>query len=134
MEIVDQNGVILESENGTPIIDPNLERGHLVDSSRIVHHDAVQGVDEVFHYETVAEYPNGGRDVRKVIDVPGVEAAEAYDEEIPYQVYVLYTEEELAERNQPTELERLQERIYELESNNEMLMECVLEMSELLYA
>ena len=30
------------------------------------------------HYETVAEYPNGGRDVRKVIDVPGVPAQAAW--------------------------------------------------------
>ena len=47
-----------------------------------VHHDAVVGRQEQGHYETVAEYPNGGKDVRWVIDVPSVTASDAYDEVI----------------------------------------------------
>ena len=46
----------------------------------VVHHDAVQHVEEQGHYEVIAEYPNGGKDVRWVIDVPGVEGHDAYDE------------------------------------------------------
>lgn len=113
---------------------PDLMLGYLRPGTRTEHHDAVEGVTEVWHYETVAEYPNGGKDIRKVVDVPGVEAQPAWDEEIPIQIYVPYTQEELdrmeEERNRPT----MEERIAQLESQNETLLECLLEMSEIVYA
>lgn len=99
------------NENMERIEIPDLTLGYLKDSTRTKHHEAVQGVEEVWHYETIAEYPNGGKDIKKVIDVLGVEAKEAWDEEIPIQIYVPYTQEELeameAERNKPTQEERL---------------------------
>ena len=113
---------------------PNLTLGYLKPGTRTEHHDAVEGVTEVWHYETVAEYPNGGKDVQKVVDVPGVEAKAAWNEVIPIQIYVPYTQEELdhieAERNKPT----TEERIQQLEAQNETLLECLLEMSEIVYA
>lgn len=112
----------------------DLALGYLKPGVRTMHHEAVEGVTEVWHYETVAEYPNGGKDIRKVVDVPGVQAQEAWDEEIPIQIYVPYTQEELdrmeAERNKPTTVERIQQ----LEAQNETLLECLLEMSEIVYA
>ena len=127
MEIYDLSGNLMDN--------PDLGLGRLEDRTRTVHHDAVEAVREVWHYETVHEYPNGGKDVRKVIDTPGVEAAEAYDEEIPYQVYIPYTEEELAAMNQPEteEPNTLLERLAALEEQNVMLMECLMEMSEIVY-
>lgn len=99
-----------------PIENPDLSLGYLTDSTRTVHHEAVDGVEEQFHYVTIAEYENGGKDVEKVIDVPGVEAQPAWDEEIPIQIYHQYTQEELdrieAERNRPT----MEERIAQLEA------------------
>ena len=96
--------------NGNPIEAPDLTKGYLKQETQTVHHDAVVGVKEVSHYETET-FPDGtpaiyydadgrekGRDVRKVVDVPGVEAQEAYDEEVDVQRYVLYTAEELAEQ------------------------------------
>ena len=116
-----------------PIENPDLSLGYLTDSTRTVHHEAVDGVEEQFHYVTIAEYENGGKDVEKAIDVPGVEAQPAWDEEIPIQIYHQYTKEELdrieAERNRPT----MEERIAQLESQNETLLECLLEMSEIVY-
>ena len=113
---------------------PDLTMGCLRPGTRTVHHEAVEGIEEVWHYETVAEYPNGGKDVQKVVDVPGVEAKPAWDEEIPIQIYVPYTQEELvrmeAERNKPT----TEERVAQLEAQNEALLECLLEMSEIVYA
>ena len=51
-----------------------------------------------------------------MIDVPGVEAQTAWDEEIPIQIYHQYTQEELdrieAERNRPT----MEERVAQLEA------------------
>lgn len=90
MKIIDSNGV--------EIANPDLTKGYLKPETQIVHNDAVEAVEEVSHYETIAEYPNGGKDVRKVVDVPGVAAKEAYDEEVEVQRYVLYTAEELAEQ------------------------------------
>ncbi|MGN0760134.1 MAG: hypothetical protein ACI4MU_13175, partial [Candidatus Ventricola sp.] len=91
---------------------PDLTLGYLKPGTRTVHHEAVEGVQEVWHYETVAEYPNGGKDVQKVVDVPGVEVKAACDEDIPIQIYVPYTQEELdrmeAERNKPTQLDRIE--------------------------
>nr|DAI33417.1 MAG TPA: hypothetical protein [Caudoviricetes sp.] len=80
-----------------PIANPDLTLGRLTPGTRTVHHDAVAGVEEVSHYEIIAEYPNGGKDVAKAVDVAAVKARDAWDEEIPIQVYVPYTAEELAE-------------------------------------
>ena len=117
-----------------PIENPDLSLGYLTDSTRTVHHEAVDGVEEQFHHVTIVEYENGGKDVEKVIDVPGVEAQPAWDEEIPIQIYHQYTQEELdrieAERNRPT----MEDRVAQLESQNETLLECLLEMSEIVYA
>ena len=116
------------------IENPDLTLGYLKSGTRTEHHEAVEGVQEVWHYETVAEYPNGGKDIRRVVDVPGVAAQAAWDEEIPIQIYVPYTQEELdrmeAERNKPT----TEERVAQLEAQNETLLECLLEMSEIVYA
>lgn len=86
--------------NGNPIETPDLSLGWLEDKTETAHHDAVQAVAEVSHYETIAEYPNGGKDVEKVVDVPGVEAKDAWDEKEQVQVYHLYTAEELAAQEQ----------------------------------
>ena len=107
------------------IENPDLSLGYLVPGTRTEHHAAVQGVAEVWHYETVAEYPNGGKDIRKVVDVPGVEAREAWDEEIAIQIYTPYTEAELArleaERNKPT----TEQRLAALEEENRQLKEAL---------
>ena len=122
------------NESMERIENPDLTLGYLRPGARTEHHEAVDGVQEIWHYETVAEYPNGGKDIRKVVDVPGVEAKPAWDEVIPIQIYVPYTQEELdrmeEERNRPT----TEERVAQLEEQNETLLECLLEMSEIVYA
>ena len=122
------------NENMELIENPDLTLGYLRPGTRTEHHDAVEGMTEVWHYETVAEYPNGGKDIQKVVDVPGVAAQAAWDEEVPIQIYVPYTQEELdrmeAERNKPS----TDERVAQLEAQNEALLECLLEMSEIVYA
>lgn len=125
-EVYDQSGNLLEKYD--------LNLGRLTDSSRTVHHPAIEAVEEVWHYETIREYPNGGKEVERVIDVPGVRGQDAWDEELDIFIYVPYTEDELAameeERNKPT----AEDRILQLEAQNAMLTECILELSELLYA
>lgn len=130
MRIIDSNGI--------EIANPDLTKGYLKQETQTVHHDAVEAVEEVSHYETIAEYPNGGKDVRKVVDVPGVAAKEAYDEEVEVQRYVLYTAEELAAqeeaRKRQEAKEKLPETVAALQKENEMLKQCLLEMSETVYA
>ena len=82
-------------EHGNPIENPDLTLGYLNPETQTIHHDAVAGVEEVWHYE-YKTYPNGGKDRWKVVDVPGVAAKDAYDEEVEVQRYILYTAEELA--------------------------------------
>ena len=113
-------------------------------------------MEEVSHYETET-LPDGtpaiyydadgrekGRDVRKVVDVPGVIAQKAYDEEVEVQRYVLYTTEELAaqaeakkkaeeaaaaEAKKKAELETVPGRMDALEAANDDL---VLMMADLI--
>ena len=86
----------------------DLNKGHLkLDKLFIRHHDAVEEIKEQQHYETIAEYPNGGKDVSKVIDVPYQAPQEAFDEYEDIYVYIPYTYEELEELNKPSELEIL---------------------------
>lgn len=128
--------------NGNPIENPDLTKGYLKSETQTIHHDAVKAVEEVSHYETIAEYPNGGKDVRKVVDVPGVAAQDAYDEEVEVQRYVLYTAEELAAQEKACKeaqkrqeaLDKLPETLAALKNENEMLKQCLLEMSETVYA
>ena len=94
MRILDENNIELTEGQ------VNLELGYLMPESIIsIHHEAIEETKEVGHYEVIAEYPNGGKDVKWVIDVPGIEAKEAWDEYEDIQRYVLYTEEELAARD-----------------------------------
>lgn len=112
MKIIDENGAAIET--------PDLTLGYLVDDTEPVEHPAVEGVEEVSHYETVTEYPGGGRDVRKVIDVPGVPAQAAWTEQVPVQRYIRYTEEELAarekERKKAEAWEKLPETVAALQA------------------
>ena len=137
MKIIDENGAAIET--------PDLTLGYLVGGTEPVEHPAVEGVEEVSHYETVTEYPGGGRDVRKVIDVPGVPAQEEWVEQVPVQKYIRYTAEELAAQEEarkkqeakdklPETVAALQEDNKTLKKENEMLKQCLLEMSEIVYA
>ena len=148
MKIIDSNGVEIAS--------PDLTKGYLKPETQTVHHDAVAGVEEVSHYETEtlpdatppkyydADGREKGRDVRKVVDVPGVIAQKAYDEEVEVQRYVLYTAEELvaqaeakkkaeeaaaAEAKKKAELETVPGRMDALEAANDDL---VLMMADLI--
>mgnify|MGYP003313394110 CR=1 FL=1 len=63
----------------------------------IKHHEAIEVVQEQGHYEVIAEYENGGKDVEWIVDVPAVEAKEAYDEYEDILRYTPFTAKELAE-------------------------------------
>ena len=122
----------------------------------IQHHDAIEAVEEQWHYEVIKEYPTGGKDLQKIIDVPGVVASEAWDETEDILRWYPYTEEELAQRaaeleaqqqaEQQAELERIEEeeriqrenallraQVSALNENLSFLEECIVEMAEIIY-
>ena len=142
MKIIDETGIVLTTE-------PDLEAGYLVEDVEVVHHDAVEGTAPQWHRET-AKLPDGspaiyyrdgkeiGRDMVKVIDVPGVDPQPAWDEEVPLMRYIRYTAEELAAqeeaRKKAEAREKLPDTVAALQKENEMLKQCLLEMSEIVYA
>ena len=107
MKIIDETGAVVEN--------PDLTLGYLTGSTEEVTHPAVEGVEEQWHWETVTEYPNGGRDVQKIVDRPGVQAQEE-------------------ERKKAEAREKLPDTVVALQKENEMLKQCLLEMSEIVYA
>ena len=137
MKILDETGAVVEN--------PDLTFGYLTTSTEEITHPAVEGVEGQWHWETVTEYPNGGRDVRKVIDVPGVPAQAAWTEQMPVQRYIRYTADELAAQEEarkkaeareklPETVAALQEDSKTLKEENKMLKQCLMEMSEIVYA
>lgn len=84
-------------QDGREIVAPDLEAGHLVPERILVaHHDAIKAVEEVSHYEVIAEYEGGGKDVQRVVDIPGITARDAWDEYEDVYRYVPYTAAERA--------------------------------------
>lgn len=112
MRILDASGAELSA--------PDMARGYLRDEKLLVRrHAEIQAVAERGHYETVAEYPSGGKDVAWIIDVPGVERVAAWDEYEDIQRYTEYTAEELAKLAATSTQE---ERIAELEEALALLL------------
>ena len=76
------------------LLNPDLEKGRLIQDKIVTKTiPAQQEVQEQFHYE-YKEYPNGGKDQIKVVDVEYRPAKpETYEYE-DIQVYKPYTEEE----------------------------------------
>ena len=101
MKIIDETGAVVEN--------PDLTLGYLTDDTQPLEHPAQEAVAEVAHYETVAEYPSGGRDVQRVVDVPGVPARPAWTEQLPFKRYIRYTAEELAAQEEALRSKKLQE-------------------------
>lgn len=84
-------------ENGMEVSSFDHSKGY-VEAKEILlkHHEAVEAVEEKGHYEVVREYPNGGKEVEWVVDVPGVEAREAWDEMETVLQFIPYTAKEFA--------------------------------------
>ena len=124
---------IIDNKTGLEIQNPDLTQGWLHDETEAVEHPAQEGVPELSHYETVAEYPNGGKDVRKIIDREGIPARDAWTEQVPIQRYILYTAEELAEqeaeRKKAEARKKLPERVDALETAND---DIILMMADLI--
>lgn len=119
--------MIIYDEQMNPLEEYDLTHGHIVTHMRTVEHEAVEAVAEVSHFEVIEEYPNGGKDVRKVIDVPAVPGKEAWTESVEYGVYIPYTSEELAEMEQQRNTPTMEERLASIENALNVLLTGVVE-------
>lgn len=102
MEIYNANMELIQN--------PDLSKGRLEKQTKTIKHPAVEAVEEVWHYEVIKEYPNGGKDVQRVVDVAGVVGVPERTEEVEYWLYREYTAEELAEmeaNRKPADAERI---------------------------
>ena len=73
----------------------DLSKGKLVNDTLIEHIPEQQEIQEQWHYRTIKEYSNGGKDVEKVIDVVGQPYIAEHDEVEDILVYKPYSEQEI---------------------------------------
>ena len=120
MRIFDELDNLLESYDET--------KGALKKESLFVcHHEAVEPVAEQGHFETIAEYPNGGKDVEWIVDVPAIEAKEAWDEYEDIFRFVAFTAKELAERR----IAELKQNLFDTDYNILKIVEGAATLSEM---
>ena len=101
---------VFNKEKTYELFSYDLEKGYLVaDKLFIKHHPAVIGNSGKFHFVVEKTYPNGGKDMKKVWDIEPVKAKEAYDEYEDIQVYIPYSQKELAE----IEIKQLKDKLRE---------------------
>lgn len=95
------------------LIEYDLTKGYLKEDTIINHIEAVEEVKEVGHYEVIKEYPNGGKDVKWVIDIAGVKGQEARDEEEAIYCYIPYTKKELTKMQNENRIAELKQLLRE---------------------
>lgn len=84
------------NETKTEIIEnPDLEKGYLKFDEIVTIIPEQKAVEEQWHYE-YKDYPSGGRERFKIIDVQGVEYVAEHEEKEEIRVYIPYTEEDFA--------------------------------------
>ena len=95
------------------LIEYDLTKGYLKEDTIINHIEAVEEVKEIGHYEVIKEYPNGGKDVKWVIDIAGVKGQEARDEEEAIYCYIPYTKKELTKMKNENRIAELKQLLRE---------------------
>ena len=97
------------------------------DSLFICHHDAVEAIEEQGHFEVIAEYPNGGKDVEWIVDVSAVEAKEAWDEYEDILRFVEFDSKELI----TIKIEELKKKLADTDYNIIKVMEGAATLDEM---
>lgn len=93
MRILDHLG------NEKMLDDLDLDAGFLKEERVLIaKHKAIEARDEEGHYEIIKEYPNGGVDVKWIVDTPAIEAKEAYYEYETVLRYTPFAEKDLDQR------------------------------------
>jgi hypothetical protein len=88
------------NETKTEIIEnPDLEKGYLKMDEIVTIIPEQPAIEEQWHYE-YKNYPSGGQSRTRIVDVEGVDYVPEHEEKETIQVYIPYTEEELAKVKQ----------------------------------
>lgn len=93
------------------LTDYDLEKGHLEQDTIITVIPEQKAINEVSHYEVIAEYPNGGKDVKKVIDIQGQDYVPEHTEVEQIQVYIPYTADELRKMQATAKIGELKQKL-----------------------
>ena len=89
---------IFNQEKTEELENPDLSLGYLKQEKLLVaHHGPQEEILRQSHYEVVAVYPNGGKDLQEVVDAEYRPAKEAWDEYEDIFVYIPYTQEQIDE-------------------------------------
>ena len=91
----------------------DLSKGKLVSDTLIEHIPEQQEIQEQWHYKTVKEYENGGKDVEKVIDVVGQPYIAEHDEVENILVYKPYSEQEIKVIKNNNRIAELKQKLQE---------------------
>lgn len=87
------------NENKTEILDNyDLQIGYLQKDKISIVIPEIKEVKEKYHYEVIETFENGGQTVKRVIDVPGVAPQKRKIIEEDILIYILYTQDELLEK------------------------------------
>lgn len=104
---------IFNQDKTIELTEYDLEKGYLKSEILEVEVPEQQAIKEISHYEIIAEYANGGKDARKVIDVEGKPYIPAHIECEEILVYIPYTEKELAKMEAEQEIAELKTKLSE---------------------
>lgn len=105
---------VYNQEKNKILTEYDLEKGYLKEDTIKIDIPEIQAVEEQGHYETIAEYENGGKDVKWIVDVAGIEYQQARVEEKTIYIYVPYTAEELAEQQKQARIEEIKTELTNL--------------------
>ena len=98
---------IFDETKTNELTEYDLEKGYLKPDVLETEIPEQKAVEEVSHLELIKEYPNGGKDLKKVIDVEGKPYIPAHIETEDIFVYIPYTESELERIAIKQEIEEL---------------------------
>lgn len=87
----------------------DFSKGYLVKSELVTIIPAVEAKEEKGHYETIREYPNGGKDVEWVIDQEAVEGQPEKKEIEVIDIYMPYSNHQLKIKETEKELNKYQQ-------------------------
>lgn len=127
MRILDEDGNELDSYD---------ESNGYVEEEEIngTYHEAQEEVQEEFHWKVIKEYPNGGQDLEKVVDVPYIAPHEAYYEKETILRYHPYTEEQLKQiADEKAEIENKEAKLNSMFDSDLMFSDLVDAIATLSY-
>lgn len=86
---------IFNKDKTKELFNCDLNKGYTIEDKLVTHIKGQKKIEEEGHYETITEYPNGGKDVEWIVDVPGQEYEPPRDDIEKIQIFIPYTPDEI---------------------------------------